>query len=89
MLCYECKEDNIDKNSGKLPSVIDGVMKALSFNKREEIKAWEQEIVPCEHTLSLEQQEGRKIEGKGNNQYLYAMSLVTYSIFRFEPLFHV
>ncbi|KAJ9199987.1 hypothetical protein DTO166G4_8418 [Paecilomyces variotii] len=62
VLCYECKEENIDKVSGKLPSVIDGIMKALSFTEREEIKAWEQEFVPCEHTLLLQQQEGRKIE---------------------------
>ncbi|KAL1852916.1 ubiquitin C-terminal hydrolase Ubp14 [Paecilomyces lecythidis] len=62
VLCYECKEEDIDRSSGQLPSVIDGIMKALSFTEREEIKAWEQEFVPCEHTLLLQQQESRKIE---------------------------
>ncbi|KAL1979673.1 hypothetical protein VTN96DRAFT_5385 [Rasamsonia emersonii] len=61
VLCYSCREDNIDKSMGKLPVVIDGVMKALTFSKREEIKAWEQEFVPCEHTLCLTQQDRKEI----------------------------
>lgn len=89
MLCYECKEENIDKVSGKLPSVIDGIMKALSFTEREEIKAWEQEFVPCEHTLLLQQQESRKIESTGNKEYPCLILQVTYLLFRSHPLFYV
>ena len=63
-MCYECHEEDLDKSVGKLSSVVDGVMKALTFSKREEVKAWEQEFVPCEHTLCLTPQgagEGQSI----------------------------
>lgn len=69
VLCYSCREDNIDKSMGKLPVVIDGVMKALTFSKREEIKAWEQEFVPCEHTLCLTQQDRKEIVPSGNEMF--------------------
>ena len=42
--CYACDVQTIDKNAGKLPMVIDGVMKANTFAKQEEVKAWEQEM---------------------------------------------
>lgn len=47
--------------------VIDGVMKAMTFARQEEVKAWEQEFVPCEHTLCLQQQEGSQIASQGKN----------------------
>ncbi|KAL8636763.1 MAG: hypothetical protein Q9228_005879 [Teloschistes exilis] len=59
--CYECGVGNIDKQSGKLPVVVDGVLKANTFAKQAEVQAWEQEIMPCEHTLCLEQEQGRQI----------------------------
>jgi ubiquitin carboxyl-terminal hydrolase 5/13 len=37
-------------------------MKALSSAQQSEVKAWEEEILPCEHTLTL-QQEPLIIEG--------------------------
>jgi ubiquitin carboxyl-terminal hydrolase 5/13 len=52
----------VDKTSGNLPAVVNGVMKANTFAKQEEVKAWEQEFTPCEHTLCLEQHPGRQIE---------------------------
>ncbi|KAJ5475056.1 Ubiquitin carboxyl-terminal hydrolase 14 [Penicillium diatomitis] len=55
VICYACPSENVDKNTGNIPVVIDGVMNAMSFTKREEVKAWEQEFVPCEHTLCLVQ----------------------------------
>ena len=60
-----CCQDGVDASSGKLPAVIDGVMKAMTFSKREEVKAWEQEFIPCEHTIGLVQREPRQIESKG------------------------
>ncbi|KAI9924492.1 hypothetical protein MW887_006764 [Aspergillus wentii] len=68
VVCYSCGQDDIDKSSGKLPTVVEGVMKALTFSKREEIKAWEQEFIPCEHTLGLVQHEPKQIESRGNSQ---------------------
>lgn len=60
--CYECNVDEVDKSSGKLPQLVDAVLKANTFARQEEVKAWEQEMTACEHTLCLEQQEARQIE---------------------------
>lgn len=79
VMCYACCEEDVDKSSGRLPAVIEGVMKALTFSKREEIKAWEQEFVPCEHTLCLVQQESKQIESKGN-LHLASFSLLLASL---------
>jgi ubiquitin carboxyl-terminal hydrolase 5/13 len=65
VVCYICNEDNIDKSSGELQVLIDGVMSATTFSKKEEIKAWEQEFVPCEHTISLVQLDPKKVESQG------------------------
>ncbi|KAK7885243.1 ubiquitin C-terminal hydrolase Ubp14 [Exophiala xenobiotica] len=59
--CYACQIQDVDENSGNLPAVIDGVMNAMTFANKEEVKAWEQEFTPCEHTLCLEQQQSRQI----------------------------
>lgn len=62
--CYACQLQDVDKESGTLPAVINGVMNAMTFAKKEEVKAWEQEFTPCEHTLCLEQQPSRQIESQ-------------------------
>lgn len=62
--CYACQTQDVDKTSGNLPAVVDGVMKAMTFAKQEEVKAWEQEFTPCEHTLCLEQHPSRQIESQ-------------------------
>lgn len=62
--CFECGVDNVDKTTGKLPNVVDAVLKAKTFARQEEVKAWEQEMVPCEHTLCLEQEPAKKIESQ-------------------------
>ncbi|KAF2711451.1 ubiquitin thiolesterase [Pleomassaria siparia CBS 279.74] len=59
--CYECGVDNVDKSSGKLSQVVDAVMKANTFAQQEEVKAWEQELTACEHTLCLEQDMARQL----------------------------
>lgn len=65
VLCYECGVEAVDPTAGKLPAVIDGVLKANTFAKQAEVKAWEQEMTPCEHTLCLEQEAARKIDSQG------------------------
>ncbi|KAI4183895.1 MAG: hypothetical protein L6R41_005117 [Letrouitia leprolyta] len=62
--CYECGVDVVDKTSGKLPAVVDAVLKANTFARQAEVQAWEQEITPCEHTLCLEQESPRQIESQ-------------------------
>jgi ubiquitin carboxyl-terminal hydrolase 5/13 len=57
VVCYACSQDNVDKTNDKLSAIIEGVMTAMTFSKREEVKAWEQDFVPCEHTLCLVQQD--------------------------------
>jgi hypothetical protein len=57
----------VDKSSGKLPEVIEGVLKANTFARQAEVKAWEQEFTPCEHTLCLEQEKARNIESGGTH----------------------
>ena len=62
--CHACQIQDVDSSTGQLPAVVDGVMKAMTFAKQEEVKAWEQEFTPCEHTLCLEQQPSRQIQSQ-------------------------
>ena len=55
----------MDQSSGKLSGIVDSVLKANTFAKQAEVKAWEQEMIPCEHTLCLEQEASRKIDSQG------------------------
>ena len=57
--------EDVGRTSGKLPGVIDGVLKANTFARQAEVKAWEQEYTACEHTLCLEQETSRKIDSQG------------------------
>lgn len=78
--CYSCAHTDVDKTCGKLPAVIDGVMTAMTFSKREEVKAWEQEFVPCEHTLCLVQEEVENADSKGINICKLAGDLIAHVI---------
>jgi ubiquitin carboxyl-terminal hydrolase 5/13 len=61
--CYECSVD-VDKTAGKISAVLDGIMKANTFSRQEEVKAWEQEFKTCEHIQNLHQEAPRKIESQ-------------------------
>jgi ubiquitin carboxyl-terminal hydrolase 5/13 len=39
----------------RIQALVDGVMKSLSSARQEEVQAWEEELIPCEHTLTLTQ----------------------------------
>lgn len=58
--CLECQTEQLPRD-GKLGEVVDGVLKANTFAQQEEVKAWELELQPCEHTLLLEQSSAREI----------------------------
>ncbi|KAH8589449.1 ubiquitin carboxyl-terminal hydrolase [Bisporella sp. PMI_857] len=62
--CYECGIEDIDKSEGKLAAVVDGVLKANTFSRQEEVKAWEQEFTSCEHILTLQQEDARQIQSQ-------------------------
>jgi ubiquitin carboxyl-terminal hydrolase 5/13 len=36
-------------------TLVDGVMQSLSSARQEEVQAWEEELLPCEHALTLHQ----------------------------------
>ena len=66
--CYECGVENVDQAQGKLSELVDSVLKANTFARQEEVKAWEQEIVPCDHTKKLSQNPERQIPSQDLGQ---------------------
>lgn len=88
VICYSCPRSDVDKMTGNLPAVIEGVMTAMTFSKREEVKAWEQEFIPCEHTLCLAQENVDNAESKGT-RLLHTGQLLTDQLisYRFKPMF--
>jgi ubiquitin carboxyl-terminal hydrolase 5/13 len=40
----------------QIDAVVKGIMTALSSAQQSEVKAWEEEILACEHTLTLHQE---------------------------------
>ncbi|KAE9393596.1 ubiquitin carboxyl-terminal hydrolase 14 [Gymnopus androsaceus JB14] len=61
--CWKCETEI--PNDSKTKSLTDGVMKSLSSARQSEVKAWEEEILPCEHTLTLEQLAVGPIQASG------------------------
>nr|POE75777.1 ubiquitin carboxyl-terminal hydrolase 14 [Quercus suber] len=55
--CFECGVSGIEH----LEEMVDGVLKANTFAKEAEVKAWEVELTACEHTLCLEQESAKDI----------------------------
>ncbi|KAK9461210.1 uncharacterized protein V1516DRAFT_675289 [Lipomyces oligophaga] len=53
--CLACDGKDIPLIESNLAGVVKGVMDAMSSNKQSEVQAWEQEILPCEHTICLKQ----------------------------------
>lgn len=62
--CYVCHMNDIEQSSGKIAALVDGVMKANTFSRQEEVKAWEQEMTSCEHILTMQQGPERTIESQ-------------------------
>lgn len=61
--CLEC-DAVIDATNHKIAPVVNGIMTSNTFSRKEEIKAWEQELTSCEHILLMQQDEPRKIAGQ-------------------------
>ncbi|KAF9110895.1 hypothetical protein BGX27_005734 [Mortierella sp. AM989] len=53
--CYECGGVEVDKAVGEIPKIVDAIMTSLSASRQSEIKAWEEEIVSCDHIRNLQQ----------------------------------
>jgi ubiquitin carboxyl-terminal hydrolase 5/13 len=58
--CLLCEKE-LDKTHAKLAPVVEGIITANTFSRKEEVKAWEQELTSCEHILMLQQHEPRTI----------------------------
>jgi ubiquitin carboxyl-terminal hydrolase 5/13 len=62
--CKACnKEFDVEQNPA-LKELVTSILFKADANEQSNIKAWEQEIFPCEHTLTLEQWESKKIASK-------------------------
>lgn len=83
IVCYECQLRQEDKEAEQLQPVVDGILKSLSFSRKEEIKAWEQEFVPCEHTLCLVQEKTKPVSPSG--MVLECQASLHYLIFIHSP----
>jgi ubiquitin carboxyl-terminal hydrolase 5/13 len=58
--CFECDLHDLS-DAGPLDQVVQGVLKANTFAQQEEVKAWELELQPCDHTIFMEQEPAREI----------------------------
>ncbi|KAF9352616.1 hypothetical protein BGX26_009596 [Mortierella sp. AD094] len=63
--CYECGGVEVDKTAGEIPKVVDAIMTSLSASRQSDIKAWEEEIVSCDHIRNL-QQDAEKVVAAEN-----------------------
>jgi len=74
--CYKCNHDGVTvpesevNEHARLASLMKEVMQTQSSARKSEVQAWEEEILPCEHTLTLQQvqlsKEGlQKVIGEG------------------------
>ncbi|CDK25183.1 unnamed protein product [Kuraishia capsulata CBS 1993] len=54
LYCSQCDQE-IDEIPPNVSVVMQAVLKATSSEKKDEIKSWEQEIVPCQHAFDIAQ----------------------------------
>ncbi|KAI8096857.1 uncharacterized protein BX664DRAFT_292039 [Halteromyces radiatus] len=61
--CYACNgmETTKDTNT-EISSIVDAILLATSSARQSDVKAWEEDITACEHTLCLTQEEPRRLE---------------------------
>jgi len=71
--CLECSVD-LDVSDSRVANVVNKIMRANTFARKEEVKAWEQELTTCEHILLMQQSESRKIE-QSDLSHCYACDL--------------
>ncbi|KAH9012646.1 ubiquitin carboxyl-terminal hydrolase 14 [Lactarius hengduanensis] len=52
---YQLGKEPVYLSPDDTTALIEGVMKSLSSARQEAVQAWEEEFLPCEHTLTLSQ----------------------------------
>ena len=82
--CWKClPETGLEipeaSNDSYSQSLISGVMQSLSSARQSEVKAWEEEITACEHTLMLEQLPTGHILESGTRFLLHSFLLLTFA----------
>ncbi|KAH7923304.1 ubiquitinyl hydrolase [Leucogyrophana mollusca] len=66
--CWKCDQQNgapVTVDTALRKTLTDGVMLSLSSARQSEVKAWEEEITACEHTLMVEQLTSGPIPAEG------------------------
>lgn len=56
--CWKCSDTNgleVVPSDPDLTKISNSIMQSMSSARQSEVKSWEVEIVPCEHTLTLQQ----------------------------------
>lgn len=61
VMCFSCNSFGIDTSQSPANAVVEGIMKANTFAKQAEVAAWELELTPCEHTLTVQPEAPRQI----------------------------
>ena len=59
--CLICNKSIDYSKNQKIKDLVTSILNASSESEKSNIKAWEEEIYPCEHTLTLNHNEGVKI----------------------------
>ena len=62
----------------RIKALIDGVMHSLSSARQETVKAWEEELHPCEHTLTLQQLATDHIPPSGTKHCPYFIPILKF-----------
>ncbi|KAI7903879.1 uncharacterized protein BX663DRAFT_505550 [Cokeromyces recurvatus] len=62
--CYICNQYEQRDATPKLNDQVEAILNSMSSAKQSEVKAWEEVITPCEHTLCLQQEPPKKLEGQ-------------------------
>ncbi len=68
--CWRCNQDKGLElpelaDDPRVKKLVTDIMQSLSSARQSEVKAWEEEITACEHTVMLEQQATGHIEASG------------------------
>ncbi len=45
VICYACPSEKVDMTAGQLPRVVDGIMRAMTFARQEEVKECQAALV--------------------------------------------
>ncbi|KAG6820120.1 hypothetical protein H0H93_005126 [Arthromyces matolae] len=63
--CWACDAEKGRELPDAVKAIVDGVIESMSSARQSEVKAWEEEILPCEHTLTLHQESTGPIPASG------------------------